>query len=88
MSDKLKSIGEPHHAPAVVQMVIQPELVMECDGADIFLRFDGKVIAKRGYPHTPHAMTWISLEPGVVVRDARRKGQRDFIVKIDGARVH
>ena len=29
----------------------------------------GKRIAKRGKSGTLHAMSWISLEPGVVVRD-------------------
>ena len=29
----------------------------------------GRRIAKRGKPGTLHAMTWISSEPGVVVRD-------------------
>ena len=55
-----------------------PECVVEAvpedpsrpDGAtDIYLIFDGRRIAKRGKPGTLHAMTWISLEPGVVVRN-------------------
>ena len=56
----------------------KPECVVETvpedpsrpDGpSDLYLVFDGKRIAKRGKPGTLHAMTWISLEPGVVVRD-------------------
>ena len=35
----------------------------------IYIEADGKRIAKRGHPDTPQAMTWISLEPGWVVRD-------------------
>ena len=30
---------------------------------------NGVKIAKRGRPDTPHAMTWIPLEPGYTVRD-------------------
>jgi hypothetical protein len=37
------------------------------DGNDLFLVIDGVKIAKRGHPGTPHAMTWISLEPGYSV---------------------
>ena len=55
-------------AEAVVETV--PEDPSRPDGAtDIYLIFDGRRIAKRGKPGTLHAMTWISLEPGVVVRD-------------------
>ncbi len=37
---------------------------LQSDGADIFVLYDGKKIAKRGRPGTPQAGTWISLEPG------------------------
>jgi hypothetical protein len=56
----------------------KPECIVEAvpedpsrpDGpTDIYLVFEGRRIAKRGKPGTLHAMTWISLEPGVVVRD-------------------
>ena len=47
-----------------------PEDASRPDGpTDLYLVFDGKRIAKRGKPGTLHAMTWIPLEPGVVVRD-------------------
>jgi len=35
----------------------------------IYIEHDGKLIAKRGHPDTPQAMTWISLDPERVVRD-------------------
>jgi hypothetical protein len=38
------------------------------DELDMYVVYDGKRIAKRGYPETPQARTWISLEPGYVVR--------------------
>src|SRR5262249_52805416 len=59
---------EQQRAEAVVEM--GPEDPSRPDGAtDIYLIFDGRRIAKRGKPGTLHAMIWISLEPGVVVRD-------------------
>ena len=59
---------EQQRAEAVVETV--PEDPSRPDGAtEMYLIFDGRRIAKRGKPGTLHAMTWISLEPGVVVRD-------------------
>lgn len=49
------------------------ECVMDCTGDDIFIVFDGMKIAKRGYPGTPQAMTWVSLEPGWQVLDGPRQ---------------
>jgi hypothetical protein len=37
---------------------------MECTGDDLFIVFNGVRIAKRGYPDTAQAKTWVSLEPG------------------------
>jgi len=42
---------------------------VECDGEDIFLFADGLKIAKRGHPETAEANTWVSLEPGYIVRE-------------------
>jgi hypothetical protein len=78
----------------------KPECVVEAvpedpsrpDGpADFYLVFDGRRIAKRGKPGTLHAMTWISLEPGVVVRDvpmAESESGWGMIVEINSVRVH
>ena len=44
---------------------------------EIYIEFDGKRIAQRAHPDTPHARTWISLEPGWTVRDV---GNYDGIV--------
>jgi hypothetical protein len=61
-------MNEQRRPECVVEAV--PEDPSHPDGAtDMYLIFDGRRIAKRGKPGTPHAMTWISLEPGVVVRD-------------------
>ena len=43
--------------------------VMECTGEDIFVVLNGVRIAKRGYPDTPQAKTWVPLEPGWRVLD-------------------
>ncbi len=44
-----------------------PDIAILCDGEDIFVTVDGVKIAKRGHPDTPHAKTWIALEPGWAV---------------------
>jgi hypothetical protein len=41
-------------------------------------------IAKRGYPGTAQAGTWVSLEPGWRVLDT--KGKRKIVVEYDGER--
>ena len=78
----------------------RPECVVETvpedpscpDGAtDMYLIFDGRRIAKRGKPGTLHAMTWISLEPGVVVRDVPMPESESgwgMVLEINNVRVH
>ena len=61
------------------------------DGAtDIYLIFDGRRIAKRGKPGTLHAMTWISLEPGVVVRVPTPESESGWgiVIEINNVCVH
>jgi hypothetical protein len=59
---------------------------IESDGIDLFVVRDGKRIAKRGYPRTPQAGTWISLEPDWSVFDGSEEGV--IIFEHNGARVH
>ena len=78
----------------------RPECVVEAvpedpscpDGAtDMYLIFDGRRIAKRGKPGTLHAMTWISLEPGVVVHDVPMPESESgwgMVIEINSVRVH
>ena len=40
---------------------------IELDGEDIFVVVDGLRVARRGYPDTHQARTWVSLEPGYTV---------------------
>jgi hypothetical protein len=61
---------------------------MEFDKAacEMFLKLDGRPIAKRGKADTPHAKQWIPLEPGVVVRDGPNL---DYIaVEINGVAIN
>jgi hypothetical protein len=53
---------------------------------DIFVLLDGVRIAKRGYPNTPEARTWVSLGPGYTVRDNADLTQ--LIIELEGVRVH
>jgi len=53
---------------------------------DLFVVLDGVRIAKRGYPGTPEAETWVQLVPGYTVRD--NTNLTDFIIEMDGVRVH
>ena len=60
---------------------------IECEGLkDTFVVVDGVRIARRGYPGTPQAGTWVSIEPGweVVVDE----DLETFAVKHNGVSVH
>jgi hypothetical protein len=69
-----------------------PEDPSRPDGlTDLYLIFDGRRIAKRGKPGTLHAMTRISLEPGVVLCDVRMPESDSgwgMIIEINNVRVH
>jgi hypothetical protein len=65
---------------------MMPDLQLVGNGEDIFVVVDGVKVAKRGKPGTPQAKTWISLEPGWVVRD--RNYPRSIAIEHNGARVH
>jgi hypothetical protein len=53
---------------------------------DVFVLVDGMKIAKRGLPDTPHAETWIMLEPGWTVRDVN--GGKAIEVSYERAPIH
>jgi hypothetical protein len=48
-------------------MTTKSECIIESDGRDLFVIFNGVKIAKRGQPDTPQAGQWVSLEPGYTV---------------------
>jgi hypothetical protein len=56
------------------------------DDENVFVTIDGVKIAKRGRPDTSHAMTWIMLEPGWIVRDVHHGNAIE--VRFEGARIH
>jgi len=55
----------------------------------LYVVFDGVRIAKRGKPGTMQARTWVSIEPGYVVRDGKKLGPKtkELIVEYQGARI-
>jgi hypothetical protein len=61
-------------------------LVIEGDGNDIFVVFNGQKIAKRGRPGTPHAGRWVSLEPGFTVVSPPDLSK--IVIEHNGVRVH
>jgi hypothetical protein len=67
-------------------MPIVPPPEIEFDGTDMFVCYAGKRIAKRGYPGTPEAMTWISIEPGFVVTSL--PDHSALAIDFNGERVH
>jgi hypothetical protein len=54
-------------SPNELQMVALENAVG--DGVDLFIVENGVKIARRGYPGTPEARTWVPLVEGVFVRD-------------------
>ena len=62
-----------------------PALEFVGSSEGVFIIFDGVRIARRGYPGTPQAKIWVSLEPGWRVLDAHR-GQ-SIVIERNGVRV-
>jgi hypothetical protein len=73
--------------PGSGSMTNEPVCELQTDeNNDIFVLVDGVKIAKRGQPNTTHAMLWIVLEPGWIVRDVNRG--RAIEIRFEGARIH
>lgn len=47
----------------------RPKCQVIRDAEGLYVVISGLKIAKRGLPNTPQAGTWVSIEPGYVVRD-------------------
>jgi len=59
------------------------------DRDEVFVVLDGVRIARRGYPGTPEAGTWVSLVPGWIVRDDFDKhGRPSLELERQGGSVH
>jgi hypothetical protein len=65
---------------------VAPVMKMIRNEAGLFIEIDGVRIAQRGYPGTPQAKTWVSLEPGWKVIDDR--DTNTIVVEHDSVRVH
>lgn len=64
---------------------------MEFTGDAFYVVVNGKRVAERGRVGTPHEGTWISLEPGFVVRNIDIDGQPGIeieFIKGERTRVH
>jgi hypothetical protein len=57
-------------------------------GNEIFVVVDGQRIAKRGRPGTPHAKTWVLLEPGWTVSGVWEGGEYAIEIEHNGVRIH
>jgi hypothetical protein len=64
----------------------EPICELHNDGENTFVVVDGVKVAKRGRPDTAHAMTWIMLEPGWIVRDVHHG--KTIEVRFEGTRIH
>jgi hypothetical protein len=67
-------------------MTDEPICELHNDGENTFVLVDGVKIAKRGRPDTAHAMTWIMLESGWIVRDLHHGTALE--VRFEGAQIH
>lgn len=64
-------------------VLVLDKLIMRCEGDELFLYQGGKRIAKRGHLGTRHAGRWLSLEPGIEVREVREGSERVVDVLYD-----
>jgi hypothetical protein len=62
-----------------------PEMEIESDGTDIFIKIAGVRVAKRGHPGTPQAKTWVSIEPGWRALDGPKL--KTIVVEYNGVTV-
>jgi hypothetical protein len=56
----------------VVKVVVVAQKDSPTGQPEMYIELDGQRIAKRGYPDSPQAKTWIALEPGYQVFDGPR----------------
>jgi hypothetical protein len=61
-------------------------VVLESVGDEIFVVVNGLKIAKRGQPGTPHAGTWIPIEPGWEVLSSA--DDKELAISQNGTRIH
>ena len=57
---------------------------IEKTNKDVFVAVDGVRVARRGYPGSPQARTWVSVEPGWEVLDS----DEGIIIRHNGVAVN
>ena len=57
---------------------------IEKTNKDVFVVVDGVRVARRGYPGSPQARTWVSVEPGWEVLDS----DEGIIIRHNGVAVN
>jgi hypothetical protein len=67
------------------QMQTVPASDSETGRDELYIVFDGRRVAKRGYPDTPQAGTWVPIEPGFNVFDD--EDMTEIVVEQSGVRV-
>jgi hypothetical protein len=58
---------------------------------ELYVVFNGVRVAKRGYPESPQARTWVSIEPGFAVYDGPidpETGDGSLVIEHHGVPVH
>jgi hypothetical protein len=71
-------------ATAIIPIGGDPPAAFELAGEDLFVQVSGRRVAKRGKRGTPEARTWISLDPGITVRDV---DENSLVVQFTGLSV-
>ena len=56
--------------PPSTRGVVMAKVEIARSHKDVFVVVDGIRVARRGYPGTPEARTWVSVEPGWQVLDS------------------
>jgi hypothetical protein len=65
---------------------LEEEVTVVINDTDVFVVVGDLKIARRGYPDTPQAGTWVSLEPGWEVFDGEEP--ETIAITYNGAKVH
>jgi hypothetical protein len=65
------------------EMIVVPASESNTGRDELYIAFNGKLIARRGYPGSPQARTWVSMEPDFEVT---MEGG-DLVIVQDGERV-
>jgi hypothetical protein len=65
---------------------IMPDAKVVITDSDMFVVVDGIRVARRGYPGTPQARSWVSIEPGWEVIDG--ENLNSILIRCNDVSVH